>query len=147
MCANGRTKRRIPDNVDPQGKRRTDRSGSIGQVLDRALKRQQELIDRSLAEVRLRLDPKVHKETASLLQVIEQLMVTAEVEASQKDQTTKIEVDPGLKVEADQYLLYSAVSNLVQNAIKYSCRGGRFEYEVTRLENKPSSKSKINAVA
>ncbi|HTE39473.1 MAG TPA: HAMP domain-containing sensor histidine kinase [Steroidobacteraceae bacterium] len=99
-------------------------SGSIGLVLDRALKRQQELIDRSLAEVRLRLDPKVHKETASLLQVIEQLMVTAEVEASQKDQTTKVEVDPGLEVVADQYLLFSAVSNLVQNAIKYTCRGG-----------------------
>ena len=47
--------------------------GSIGQVLDRALKRQQELIDRSLAEVRLRVDPKVHKETASFLHLIDQV--------------------------------------------------------------------------
>jgi signal transduction histidine kinase len=98
--------------------------GSIGQVLDRALKRQQELVDRSLAEVRLRVDPKVHKETASVLQLIDQMVETAELETSQKNQTLKIEVDPGLEVEADQYLLFSAVSNLVQNAIKYTCAGG-----------------------
>jgi signal transduction histidine kinase len=98
--------------------------GSIGQVLDRALKRQQELIDRSLAEVRLRVDPKVHKEAASFLQLIDQVIVAAEVETRQKNQTLKIDIDPGLDIEADQYLLFSAVSNLVQNAIKYSCAGG-----------------------
>lgn len=98
--------------------------GSIGQVLDRALKRQQELIDRSLAEVRLRVDPKVHKETASFLQLVDQMAVTAEVESRLKNQTLEIDVEPGLKIEADQYLLFSAVSNLVQNAIKYSCVGG-----------------------
>jgi signal transduction histidine kinase len=100
-------------------------AGSVGQVLDRALKRQQELIDRSLAEVRLRVDPKVHKETASILQLIDQVIVTAEVESRLKDQTMKIDVAPGLETEADQYLLFSAVSNLIQNAIKYSCKGGR----------------------
>jgi signal transduction histidine kinase len=98
--------------------------GSIGQVLDRALNRQQELIDRSLAEVRLRVDPKVHKETASFLRLIDQMVVTAEVETRLKNQMLKIDVEPGLQVEADQHLLFSAVSNLVQNAIKYSCTGG-----------------------
>jgi signal transduction histidine kinase len=98
--------------------------GSIGQVLDRALKRQQELIDRSLAEVRLRVDPKVHKEAASFLQLIDQVIVIADVETRLKNQTLTIDVSPGLEIEADQYLLFSAVSNLVQNAIKYSCAGG-----------------------
>jgi len=98
--------------------------GSIGHVLDRALKRQQELIDRSLAEVRLRVDPKVHKETASFLQLIDQVVVGAEPESRLKNQTLTIDVAPGLEIEADQYLLFSAVSNLVQNAIKYSCKGG-----------------------
>jgi signal transduction histidine kinase len=98
--------------------------GSIGQVLDRALKRQQELIDRSLAEVRLRVDPKVHKEIASFLQLIDQIAVGSEVETRLKNQTLTIDVAPGLEIEADQYLLFSAVSNLVQNAIKYSCAGG-----------------------
>ena len=98
--------------------------GSIGQVLDRALKRQKELIDRSLAEVRLRVDPKVHKETALFLPLIDQVTVSASEETRLKNQTLKIEVQPGLEIDADQYLLFSAVSNLVQNAIKYSCNGG-----------------------
>ena len=107
--------------------------GSIGQVLDRALKRQQELIDRSLAEVRLRVDPKVHRETASFLQLIDQLIVTAEVESRLKKQSLKIDVEPGLAIEADQYLLFSAVSNLVQNAIKYTCNGGVIRISAHRV--------------
>jgi signal transduction histidine kinase len=98
--------------------------GSIGQVLDRALKRQQELIDRSLAEVRLRVDPKVHKVAAPFLLLIDQVIVTAETETRLKDQSLKLDIEAGLEIEADQYLLFSAVSNLVQNAIKYSCAGG-----------------------
>lgn len=101
--------------------------GSTGQILDRALKRQQELIDRSLAEVRLRVDPKVHKESASLLQIFDQIVATAEGETQLKGQVLKIEVEPGLQIDADQYLLISAVSNLVQNAIKYTCPGGTIQ--------------------
>jgi signal transduction histidine kinase len=98
--------------------------GSIGQVLDRAMQRQQELIDRSLAEVRLRVDPKVHKERASFLHHLDQLLITADAETRARSQLLKIDVEAGLEIEADQYLLFSAVSNLVQNAIKYTCHGG-----------------------
>lgn len=98
--------------------------GSTGQVLDRALKRIQELIDRSLAEVRLRVDPKVQKETISLFQLIDQVVVAAEVETRLKKPRLEIEIGPTLQIEADQYLLFSAVSNLVQNAIKYTRPGG-----------------------
>jgi signal transduction histidine kinase len=101
--------------------------GSTGQILDRALKRQQELIDRSLAEVRLRVDPKVHKEPASLLKLIDQIVATAEGETQLKSQVLEIDVEAGLQIEADQYLLLSAVSNLVQNAIKYTCPGGTIQ--------------------
>ena len=102
-------------------------SGSTGQVLDRALKRIQELIDRSLTEVRLRVDPKVHKETASLFQLVDQIVVTAEVEVQAKEQRLLIDVDPAIETDADQYLLFSAVSNLVQNAMKYTCSGGTIQ--------------------
>jgi len=99
-------------------------NGSTGQVLDRSLKRMQELINRSLTEVRLRVDPKVHKEPASLLQLVNQIVVSAEVEARAKNQELLIDVDPALQIDADQYLLFSAVSNLVQNAVKYTHAGG-----------------------
>ena len=98
--------------------------GSTGQVLDRGLKHIQELIDRSLTEVRLRVDPKVHTEPAFLLQLIDQIAVTAEVEAQAKKQRLEVRVDPRIVVEADPYLLYSALSNIIQNAIKYTQVGG-----------------------
>jgi signal transduction histidine kinase len=98
--------------------------GSTGQVLDRGLKNIQELIDRSLTEVRLRVDPKVHTEPAFLRQLVDQIAVTAEVEAQAKSQKLEIQIDSTLVVEADPYLLYSALSNIIQNAIKYSHRGG-----------------------
>jgi len=98
--------------------------GSTGQVLDRALKRINELISRSLTEVRMRVDPKVHKEPASLLQLVNEILVTAEVEARARNQELLIDIDPAMQVDADRYLLFSAVSNLVQNALKYTPAGG-----------------------
>ncbi len=98
--------------------------GSTGQVLDRGLKHIQELIDRSLTEVRLRVDPKVHAEPAFLLQLVDQIAVTAEVEAQAKHHKLEIRIDPTVVIEADPYLLYSALSNIIQNAIKYTHTGG-----------------------
>jgi signal transduction histidine kinase len=98
--------------------------GSTGQVLDRGLKHIQELIDRSLTEVRLRVDPKVHTEPAFLLQLIDQIAVTAEVEAQARNQKLEIRIDPTLVIEADPYLISSALSNVIQNAIKYTHTGG-----------------------
>ena len=105
--------------------------GSTGQVLDRGLKHIQELIDRSLTEVRLRVDPKVHTEPAFLLQLVDQIAVTAEVEAEAKKQRLEIRIDPAIVVEADPYLLYSALSNIIQNAIKYTNVGGLIQVRGT----------------
>jgi signal transduction histidine kinase len=105
--------------------------GSTGLVLDRGLKHIQELIDRSLAEVRLRVDPKVHIEAAFLLQLVDQIAMTFEVEARARDQVLDLKIDPMLVIEADQYLLYSALSNLVQNAIKYTHIGGNIQMRGT----------------
>lgn len=99
--------------------------GSTGQVLDRGLKQIQELIDRSLTEVRLRVDPEVHPEPAFLLQLVDQIAVTADLDAQAKHQTLEIRIDPTMVIVADPYLLYSALSNVIQNAIKYTQAGGR----------------------
>ncbi len=101
--------------------------GSTGQVLERGFKRLNELIDRSLTEVRLSVDPKVHVESGNLLQLIDQISVTAESDARSRNQTFEIQVDPSLMIETDQQLLYSALSNLVQNALKYTRNGGKIQ--------------------
>ncbi len=54
-------------------------------------------------------------------------MVTVEIEAKSKNQTLEINIDPTLVAEADQQLVYSAVSNLIQNALKYTHPGGKIQ--------------------
>jgi signal transduction histidine kinase len=107
-------------------------SGSTGKVLDKGLKRIEELVDRSLTEVRLRVEPSVHKESFSLKQIVTQLMITAEIDAQSKDQIISINIDPSLVIEADQQLVHSAVSNLIQNALKFTHRGGKVKIRGTQ---------------
>ena len=101
--------------------------GSTGKVLDRGLKRFEELIDRSLTEVRLRVDPKINSQSALLSQVVDQIVLTAQVDASARNQILDIQIDPALKVVADLQLLHSAIANLIQNAIKYTRKGGKIQ--------------------
>ncbi|MBC7926498.1 MAG: HAMP domain-containing histidine kinase, partial [Bryobacteraceae bacterium] len=102
-------------------------SGSTGRVLERSLQRIGTLVNRSLTEVRLRVDPSVHFESSNLLQLVDQISITALVEARSKDQTLEIKIDPALMIEADSQLFLSALSNLIQNALKYTRVGGRIQ--------------------
>jgi signal transduction histidine kinase len=101
--------------------------GSTGRVFSKSMKRIEELIDRSLTEVRLRVDPTVRPEAVHLLQLVDQVALTAEVEAQQRNQVLEIQIDPYLSFEADQQLIYSAISNLIQNALKYSHEGAKIQ--------------------
>lgn len=101
--------------------------GSVGVVLDKGLKRIEELIDRSLTEVRMKVDPNVRLERIQLFQLVDQIVVTGEIEARAKNQTLQIKVDPSLVIEGDQQLIYSAVSNLIQNALKFTRHGGTIQ--------------------
>ena len=99
--------------------------GSSGQVLDRGLKRIEQLIDKSLMEVRLKVDPSVRPGPVQILQLVDQIAVTAGVEARSREQILQIEINPDLVVRADQQLIYSAISNLIQNALKYTRSVGK----------------------
>lgn len=94
--------------------------GSTGQVLDRNLRRIQDLVDRSLTEVRLQVDPKVRAQEIDMLHMVNQVVITAKEEARRKKQTIAINVERELIIMADHQLIYSALSNLVQNAIKFT---------------------------
>jgi signal transduction histidine kinase len=101
--------------------------GSTGDVIINNMKRLEGLIDRSLTEVRLRVDPVIHVDSFPLTQLIDQILVSASTEAQARHQNIKILVDPTLIIEADQQAFYSALSNLIQNAIKYSHTGSEIE--------------------
>lgn len=100
-------------------------AGKTAGVLARSLRRLRELIDQSLVEVRLRSGAGLRREPiplATFLQDIEALYV-ADCRARQID--VRIDAHPAATVFADRGLLTSVVTNLVQNAIKFSHRGGR----------------------
>src|ERR1700686_2765173 len=98
--------------------------GSTGGVLERALKGLRDLVDRSLAEVRLASGQ--HKRTRVVLaEFIEEVEMSAALDAKARSiKLTVAPVDYAIAVEADRQLLASAVSNLLQNAFKFTRAGG-----------------------
>jgi signal transduction histidine kinase len=98
--------------------------GSTGAVLGRSLASLQALVDRTMAQVRLDAGIQHHQriEIAPFLEEVE-------AEAAMVAQTHRMSLSvergkTGIAVEADRQLLGSAVSNLLQNAFKYSHEHG-----------------------
>lgn len=99
--------------------------GATGKLLGRSLRELQALIDRSLSEVRLAAAIR-NPERVSVAEFIEDMEVGAALAAKEKGLVLEVPaVDPGVAVEVDRQLLSSAVGNLLQNAIKFTPRGGR----------------------
>ncbi len=107
--------------------------GSTAEVLNNGLKNMAELIDRSLAEVRLSVDPAVHRESVNLLRLVDQISVTAGIDARARKQTLEINIHPELVVEVDKQLIYSSIYNLIQNALKYTHVGGTIKISAETL--------------
>jgi signal transduction histidine kinase len=107
-------------------------SGSTGAMLARSISGLCALVDRSVAEVRLgagipRLVP------ISLVEFIEEMQVSGAVHAEGYGlQLTVHPVDRDLIIEGDWQLLASAVSNLLQNAFKFSRNHGHVSL-ITRV--------------
>lgn len=96
-------------------------SGATGGVLDRALVGLANLIDRSLAEVRMSAGMEVHHHLFSLADFIAEVKLSASLEADVKEALfTVSDVDPLLAVDVDRDLLLAATGNLLQNAFKFT---------------------------
>jgi signal transduction histidine kinase len=98
--------------------------GSTGTVLGRNLTRMRDLIDRSLADVRLKAGIK-RREPVRLAEFIEEVEVAATIEAKARGlQLTVTPVPPGVSIEVDRQILAAAVANLLQNAFKFTRPAG-----------------------
>lgn len=97
--------------------------GSTANVLEANLARMRHLIDRSLSEVRMRSDADVFIEKFRLIDLFEHILTTARMDSNKKNQTLQAVVDWQIEIEADRQFILSAVSNLMQNAIKYTSAG------------------------
>ncbi len=96
-------------------------NGATGGVLDRALLGLGNLIDRSLAEVRMTAGLKVQNRLFSLADFIAEIKLSATLEAQVMGCGFKVsDVDPLLAVDVDRDLLLAATGNLLQNAFKFT---------------------------
>jgi len=107
-------------------------SGRTSQMLERSLKRAQGLVDRSLAEVRLRPGLELVREATTLHDILEDVEITAAPDVEAKRARISIEGDAALELSVDRPLMTSALGNLVQNAIKYSPVGTEIHVRCTR---------------
>lgn len=113
--------------------------GSVGQTaagLDRSLKRMHTLIDRALSEVRLKADAAPLLERIRLGDVLDELAITLEHEAEHRGQKLDLKVDRELVLDADRQHLVSILSNLVQNALKYTPHGGQIVVRSLEMDDK-----------
>jgi len=99
--------------------------GSTGTLLGTSLSAMRDLITRSLAEVRLESgDARV--ERVDLVQLFEDIEIAAMMLAKARRIRLAIEpVERGTKVTGDAQIVASIVTNLVQNACKFTPLGGR----------------------
>ena len=100
--------------------------GSTGAVHARSLAGLTTLVERALAEVRLE-SGRPHLQRLLLVEFIEEIALVAKMqaEACGIDLSVSAVGDGDLAVDADRQLLGSAVSNLLQNAFKFTHPGGR----------------------
>jgi signal transduction histidine kinase len=98
--------------------------GSTGSILGRNLIALRDLIDRSLAKVRL--EAGLHRrEHVLLTDLMEEVEVAAAIEARARGlQLTVVAVEPGIEIEVDRQLVAAALANLLQNAFKFSRPNG-----------------------
>ena len=94
--------------------------GSTGALLGRNLTRLRDLIDRSLADVRLK-GGAMRRERVLLRGFIEEVEVAATIEAKARNlHLTVTPVPSDVWIAADQQILAAAVANLLQNAFKFT---------------------------
>ncbi len=98
--------------------------GATGAVLDRSLIGMQSLVDRSLADVRVGAGMPPRHRLTSLADFVADVKISASLEAKARQCNFTVgDVDPGLAIDVDREMLFSAVGNLLQNAFKFTQHG------------------------
>ena len=99
--------------------------GATGAILERSLLAMRDIIDRSFTEVRLGAGLSQPRERITIGELFEEVQIFAGMEAKAKGITLTVQpVEVALAVHADRHTLGSALSNLLQNAVKFTAVGG-----------------------
>ncbi len=99
-------------------------SGSTSKILKGSLERMRHILNISLTEIRLRTETFVMKSDIRLVDIVSEVEAIASIMNQSKQVSLEINVDPSIEFTADRHLVYSAISNLVNNAIKFTKEKG-----------------------
>lgn len=96
-------------------------AGSTAALLDRSLVGMDDLINRSLTEVRTMAELPARRQMTSLADFIAEIQLSSSLEARAYGCALAVEpVDSSLEIYVDRELLQSALGNLLQNAFKFT---------------------------
>jgi signal transduction histidine kinase len=110
--------------------------GSTAALLDRSLRRLSTLIDSTVAQVRL-ASSSVASERVLVNQFIEEIEVIASMEANARGLSLAVAPVPaGIEVMVDRELLAGAITNLIQNALKFTRQGGRVSIKTSAAKGR-----------
>jgi signal transduction histidine kinase len=110
--------------------------GETNAVLEKGLRRMRDIIDRSMEEVRLHSEPLPDPHRLRLLDLVDEVGVTAIHEGQSRGIKFLIRVAPTIVLDVDPQHLVSAVSNLVQNAIKFTKPGSTVQLRAQESDEK-----------
>jgi signal transduction histidine kinase len=110
--------------------------GSTGAVLHRSLMGLRSLVTRSLAEIRL--TEGIHnQQQLAIAGLINELAPGATLEAITRGITLDVSaIDPGIGIVADRQILGAVVTNLLQNAFKFTARASVVKLRVVASEER-----------
>ncbi len=74
----------------------------------------------------------LHRQEAGLLDLTRESAALLEILAEEKGQRIDVRGDPSVKADVDRLILRQALINLIDNAIKYSPRGGTIGIDIRR---------------
>jgi signal transduction histidine kinase len=96
-------------------------ASKTGEVINRSLGRLRALVDHMLTEARLRSGSGPQRERVELQELIDDVLTLA---VPRREVTIRAEIERPEDLDVDVRLVSSALSNLVQNALKFSHEGG-----------------------
>ena len=100
-------------------------SGATSRIITNSLNQMRELIDRSVAEYRMGKDQEIELSVFKVVDLLSEVESSLTSESNAKYLIVYLDCNPDIEVEADRHLMVSAITNLMQNAIKYTKAGGR----------------------
>lgn len=110
--------------------------GSTGRILGNSIAGMSDLVTRSLAEVRLEQGPP-RAERVLVAELLGEVAITATMQARRRGVKLGIAVcDSALAMEGDAQLITSIITNLVQNACKFTHANGRVTVSTRATANR-----------